>query len=136
MIVAAFLILVIAVLIVVAAVVGGNDRTEVDLGAFVLETTASVVFFLGMATLLLIVLSLAMFRMGAKRAKARREDKKKVSELSSRLDAYKREEERGRPGGTSTSSGSGTSTSTGTSSTSTAPRTPDGPGSSGAPGTP
>lgn len=119
MVVAAFLILVIAVLIVVAAVLGGNDLTQVDLGAFVLEATASVVFFLGMATLLLLVLSLAMFRSGAKRAKARREDKKKVSELSSRLDAYKREEERGHPG---------------TSSTSTAPRTPDGPGSTGAPG--
>lgn len=111
MIVAAFLILVITVLIVVAAVIGGNDLTQVDLGTFVLETKASVVFFLGMATLLLLVLSLAMFRLGAKRAKARRLDKKKVSELSSRLDAYKREEERGTgaPGSPRAPGGSGAS---------------------------
>jgi hypothetical protein len=53
---------------------------------------ATVVFFLGMATLLLFVMSLGMFRSAAKRAAARRADRKKVSELSNKLDAYKRDE--------------------------------------------
>jgi hypothetical protein len=50
------------------------------------------VFFLGMATLLLFVLSLGMFRSAAKRSAARRADRKRVSELSSKLDEYKRDE--------------------------------------------
>ena len=45
-----------------------------------------------MGTLLLFVLSLLMFRSAAKRAAARRADRKRVSELSSKLDEYKREE--------------------------------------------
>jgi hypothetical protein len=90
--VAALIVLIIAVLLVIAALFGGNDQTVVDLGAFNLEASASVVFFLGMATLLLFVLSLGMFRSAAKRAAARRADKKRVSELSTKLDEYKRDE--------------------------------------------
>ena len=92
MFVAALIILIIAVLLTVAALFGGSDPTEVDLGAFNLEANAAVVFFLGMATLLLFVLSLAMFRVATKRAGARRADRRKVSELSTKLDEYKREE--------------------------------------------
>ena len=92
MFVAALIVLIIAVLLVIAALFGGNDTTVVDLGAFNLEASASVVFFLGMATLLLFVLSLGMFRSGAKRAAARRADRKRVSELSTKLDEYKRDE--------------------------------------------
>lgn len=92
MFVAALIVLIIAVLLVIAALFGGNDQTVVDLGAFNLEASASVVFFLGMATLLLFVLSLGMFRSAAKRAAARRADKKRVSELSTKLDEYKRDE--------------------------------------------
>lgn len=92
MFVAALIVLIIAVLMVVAALFGGNDPTVVDLGAFNLEASATVVFFLGMATLLLFVLSLGMFRSGAKRAAARRADRKRVSELSTKLDEYKRDE--------------------------------------------
>ncbi len=92
MFVAALLVLLIAVLLVVAALFGGSDPTTVDLGAFNLEANATVVFFLGMGTLLLFVLSVGMFRSAAKRAAARRADKRKVSELSNKLDAYKREE--------------------------------------------
>ncbi len=92
MFVAALIVLIIAVLLVVAALFGGTDMTVVDLGAFNLEATASVVFFMGMGTLLLFVLSLGMFRSGAKRAAARRADRRKVSELSSKLDEYKRDE--------------------------------------------
>ena len=92
MFVAALLVLLVAVLLVIAALFGGGDATTIDLGAFNLETSAAMVFFLGMATLLLFVLSLGMFRSGAKRAGARRADRKKVSELSTKLDAYKRDE--------------------------------------------
>jgi uncharacterized integral membrane protein len=90
--VAALIVLIIAVLLVIAALFGGNDATVVDLGDFNLEAPASVVFFLGMATLLLFVLSLGMFRSAAKRAAARRADRKRVSELSDKLDQYKRDE--------------------------------------------
>lgn len=92
MFVAALLVLLVAVLLVVAALFGGSDPTTIDLGAFNLEANAAVVFFLGMATLLLFVLSLGMFRSAAKGASNRRADRKKVSELSNKLDAYKRDE--------------------------------------------
>lgn len=92
MFVAALIVLVVAVLLVIAALFGGNDATVIDMGAFDLKGPASLVFFAGMGTLLLFFLSLGMFRSGAKRAAARRADKKRVSELSNKLDAYKREE--------------------------------------------
>ena len=92
MFVAALIVLILAVLLVIAALFGGNDQTTIDLGAFNLVANATVVFFLGMGTLLLIVMSLGMFRSAAKRSSARRADRKKVSELSSKLDEYKRDE--------------------------------------------
>ena len=92
MFVAALIVLLVAVLLVIAALFGGSDSTFIDMGAFEVEGPASLVFFAGMGTLLLFVLSLGMFRSGAKRAAARRADKKKVSELSSKLDAYKRDQ--------------------------------------------
>ena len=90
--VAALLVLLIAVLLVIAALFGGGDATTIDMGAFNLNGPASLVFFAGMGTLLLFVLSLLMFRSAAKRAAARRADRKRVSELSSKLDEYKRDE--------------------------------------------
>ncbi len=92
MFVAAVILLVISVLLVVAALFGGTDAATLDLGAFNLEANVTVMFFLGMVTLLLLVTSLAMFRLGAKRAAARRADRKKVSELSTKLDAFKRDQ--------------------------------------------
>lgn len=92
MFVAALIVLLIAVLLVVAALFGGGDATTIDMGAFNLNGSASLVFFAGMGTLLLFVLSLGMFRTAAKRAKARRADRRKVGELSTKLDAYKREQ--------------------------------------------
>ena len=92
MFVAALIVLIIAVLLVIAALFGGSDPTVIDLGAFNLEASASVVFFLGMGTLLLFVLSLGMFRSATKRAAARRADRKRVGELSTQLDEYKRDE--------------------------------------------
>ena len=92
MLVAAFIVLLVAVLLVIAALFGGGDTTTLDLGSFNLVTNATMVFFLGMATLLLFVLSIGMLRVGARRASARRADRRKVGELSQKLDAYKREE--------------------------------------------
>ncbi len=93
MFVAALIVLLIAVLLVVAALFGGSDPTTIDLGAFNLQANASVVFFLGMGTLLLIVLSLGMFRSAAKRSAARRADRKKVGELNDKLEAYRRDDD-------------------------------------------
>jgi membrane protein implicated in regulation of membrane protease activity len=99
--VAALIVLLIAVLLVIAALFGADVTSTVgstdgvvtiDLGVFDLEMDATAMFFLGMAALLLFFLSLAMFRSAAKRAAARRADRKKVSELSSKLDEYKRDE--------------------------------------------
>jgi uncharacterized integral membrane protein len=90
--VAALIVLIVAVLIVIAALFGGGDSTFIDFGAGKVEMPAMFVFFVGMATLLLIVLSLGMFRSATKRAAARRADRRKVSELSNKLDEYKREE--------------------------------------------
>jgi membrane protein implicated in regulation of membrane protease activity len=99
--VAALIVLLIAVLLVIAALFGADVTSTVgstdgvvtiDLGVFDLEMDATAMFFLGMVALLLFFLSLAMFRSAAKRAAARRADRKKVSELSSKLDEYKRDE--------------------------------------------
>jgi hypothetical protein len=95
--VAALIVLIIAVLIVIAALFGGGDAATLDLGSFNLEANVATIFFLGMGTLLLFVLSIGMFRSGAKRAAARRADRKRVSELSSKLDEYKREEREAGP---------------------------------------
>jgi membrane protein implicated in regulation of membrane protease activity len=90
--VAALIILIVAVLLVLAAVFGGGDATTIDMGSFNVNGSASLVFFAGMGTLLLIVLSLLLFRVAARRAAARRADRRKVGELSDQLDEYKREE--------------------------------------------
>jgi uncharacterized integral membrane protein len=95
--VAALIVMLIAVLLVIAAVFGGSDSTFIDMGAFKVEGPASLVFFGGMATLLLFVLSLGMLRSAAKRSAARRADRKKVSELSDKLDSYKRDEREAGP---------------------------------------
>ena len=97
MFVAALIVLIIAVLLVIAALFGGSDATSIDMGAFEVEGPASLVFFAGMGTLLLFVLSLGMFRSAARRAAARRADRRKVSELSTKLDAYKRDEREAGP---------------------------------------
>lgn len=91
MFVAALIVMLVAILLVIAALFGGSSAATLDLGSFNLETSATMIFFLGMATLLLFVLSLGMLRSGARRASARRADRKKVGELSDRLDAYKRD---------------------------------------------
>lgn len=92
MIIVALLLLIVVALLVVAAVFGGNDMTSIDLGSFNLTISAAGVFFLGAGTLLVLMISLGLFRTAARRASARRADRKKVGELSDKLDAYQREE--------------------------------------------
>ncbi len=89
MIVAALIVLLIAVLAVLAGIFGGSSPATFHLGSFTVKTNATAVFFLGMATLLLLVLGLAMLRAGVRRANARRRDRKKISELSTKLDTYR-----------------------------------------------
>jgi hypothetical protein len=90
--VVALILLIVVVLVVIAALFGGGDPTTIDLGSANLNLSAGQDFFLGMATLLVLVISLGLFRAGARRASARRADRKKVSELSQKLDNYKRDE--------------------------------------------
>jgi hypothetical protein len=90
--VVALLLLIVAALLIIAAVFGGGSSATMDLGSFNLEANVATMFFLGMGTLLLIVLSLMLLRTAARRAAARRADRRKVSELSDKLDEYKREE--------------------------------------------
>jgi hypothetical protein len=90
--VVALILLIVVVLVVIAALFGGGDATTIDLGSANLDLSAGQVFFFGMGTLLVLVVSLGLFRAGARRASARRADRKKVSELSQRLDDYKRDE--------------------------------------------
>jgi uncharacterized integral membrane protein len=90
--VAALILLIVVVLLVIAALFGGNDPTTVDLGAFKVDGPVALFFFAGAVTLLLLVISLAMFRGAARRSAARRADRTKVSELSTKLDEYQREE--------------------------------------------
>lgn len=92
MIVAAVIVLLIAALLVIAALFGGGGSATLDLGSFNLEGTTSIMFFLGMATLLLVVLGLGMLRSGIRRARAHRAERRELGELSTKLDAYKRAE--------------------------------------------
>ena len=98
MFVAALLVLIVAALLIIAALFGGSSDATLDLGSFNLETSAMVIFFLGMGTLLLFVLAPAACSAAApSRAAARRADRKRVSELSNKLDEYKREEREAGP---------------------------------------
>jgi uncharacterized membrane protein YciS (DUF1049 family) len=91
-VVVALVLLIVVVLLVLAAVFGGTDPTTIDFGSFNLNITAAGAFFLGAGTLLALVVSLGLMRTAARRARARRADRKRVSELSQKLDEYKRDE--------------------------------------------
>lgn len=81
MVVAGLIILLACVLLVIAMIYGGGDSARVDLGAFDLDATSAVVFFLGMATLLLVVLGLGLVKGGLRRSKQHRQDRRKAAEL-------------------------------------------------------
>lgn len=91
MLVAALLLLLVAVSLLVAGILGGSETVTLDIGVGNFEVTATVVFVLGMVTLLLFGLSLSFFRQAGRRAAARRRDRKRVSELSEKLEQIERE---------------------------------------------
>ena len=91
MLVAALLLLIVAVLLVVIGVLGGGDSVDLDVLVGSFQVSATVVFFLGMVTLLCFVVSLMLFRSAGRRAAARRRDRKKVSELSEKLEEFERD---------------------------------------------
>lgn len=91
MLIAALLLLLVALVLAVVGILGGGDAATLDMGPIDLETNATVVFLLGMVTLLMFVASLVMFRSAGRRAAARRRDRKKVSELSEKLELLERE---------------------------------------------
>ncbi len=92
MFVAAIILLLVSVLLIVAAIFGGGADATLDLGSFELNWNTTGIFFLGMFTLLLLVLSLGMFRTAVRRGNARRAERKQMGELSEKLDAYQRHE--------------------------------------------
>jgi hypothetical protein len=97
MFVAALVILVIALVLMAVALFTGSDTVTLGSGLIEFKTTGAGAFLLGMFTLLLIVVALGFFRAGTRRAAKRRADRRKVSELSDQLDAYKREERESTP---------------------------------------
>lgn len=92
MFVAALIVLLIALLLLLSAVFGGGADASLNMGLFQIDANAAVVFFLGMVTLLLFVVSLEMFRRATRRAGKRRAERRQMGELSEKLDAYRRED--------------------------------------------
>lgn len=93
MLFAALLSLLIAALLLVIGVFSGPDATTLELGPVNVETNSTVVFFLGMVTLLFLVLAVMLFGSAGRRAAARRRDRRKVSELSQKLEQFQRDEQ-------------------------------------------
>ena len=90
MFVAALIVLIIAVLLVIAALFGGGDTTAIDMGAFEVEGPASLVFFAGMATLLLFVLSpghVPQRRQASRGPTGRPEEGRRAEQQAGRLQA-------------------------------------------------
>ena len=119
MFVLALIFLLLAILLLFAGLFGGGGAAHLDLGSFSLDTNAAVVFFLGMATLLLFVLSLVMLRAAGRRARERRRDRKKVGELSEKLEEYKQRTSTHDPEGSGRHSGAGAPATTATGTTAT-----------------
>jgi hypothetical protein len=91
MVVAGLVLVIIAVLLFLAGLFGGSGQTvTLDLGAFNLELPPAALFLLGIAAMLILAIGLGAMRLGARRAKAHRQDRKKVDELSRKLEAEKR----------------------------------------------
>lgn len=88
MLAAALILLLAAAILLIIGLFGGGGEATLDLGPFNLETSPTVVFFLGMLTLLLFVAALMLFRSAGRRANERRKERKQFSELSEKLDKY------------------------------------------------
>ncbi|MEP6815265.1 MAG: hypothetical protein ABI873_06935 [Marmoricola sp.] len=92
MVVAGIVLVIIAVLLFLAGLFGGGgQKVKLDLGVFNLDLPPAALFLLGIIAMLILFIGLGTMRLGARRAKAHRRDRKKVDELSRQLDAAKHE---------------------------------------------
>ncbi|MDQ6641360.1 MAG: hypothetical protein M3Y66_02575 [Actinomycetota bacterium] len=92
MIVAGIVLVIIAVLLFLAGLFGGGSSTvTLDLGVFKLNMPPAALFLLGIAAMLILLIGLGTMRLGARRARVHRQDRKKVDELSRKLEAAKQE---------------------------------------------
>lgn len=94
MLVAGLVLVVLAALIVVLALFGGTGQTVTyDLGVLGnVNLGPASLFLLGVAATLLLFVGLLAIRIGARRARAHRRDRKKVNELSRELDQVKKDD--------------------------------------------
>lgn len=88
MVVAGIVLVIIAVLLFLAGLFGGSGETvRLDLGVFNLDMPPAALFLLGIVAMLILFIGLGAMRLGARRARSHRKDRKKVDELSRKLDA-------------------------------------------------
>jgi uncharacterized membrane protein len=104
MLVAGLVLVILAALLVVLGLFGGTGQTVTfDLGVLgTWNLGPATLFLLGVVATLLLFVGLLAIRIGARRARAHRRDRKKVDELSRKLDQVKREEHAGPTTGTTT----------------------------------
>ncbi|RLV48283.1 hypothetical protein D9V37_19765 [Nocardioides mangrovicus] len=86
MVVIGLVIILIALVLGVAGVLGGTDTVRLDLGVGHVTMSASAVFLLGALALLLLVIGLGTMRVGFRRAREHRQDRRRVNRLSRELD--------------------------------------------------
>jgi uncharacterized membrane protein len=87
MLVLGLILILVAAAVIVTAVAGGtSETTNFSAGGVHISMNSMTVFFVGAATLLVIMLGLAMVRSGAARANRRRKDTKKLKKLSAKVD--------------------------------------------------
>lgn len=95
MLVLGVILVLIAVLLVLGAVVGGaDDPAAFSLGSLHMSgLNVTTVFLLGALSLLLLVAGVALLRMSARRATARRRQAKETARMSARLHEYEAKQE-------------------------------------------
>lgn len=85
------ILVVVAILLFVAGILGGSgDTVTLDLGLFNVNMSATVVFVLGAVAMLALFVGFSLIRHGARRAKAKRQERGKVEDLSRQLDAARK----------------------------------------------
>jgi uncharacterized membrane protein len=94
MLVAGLVLVILAALLVVLGLFGGTGQTVTfDLGVLgTWNLGPASLFLLGVVATLLLFIGLLAIRIGARRARAHRRDRRKVNELSRKLDQVKRDE--------------------------------------------
>jgi len=93
MLVLGLILVALAVLALVAAFLGDSgERITFDLGSVGLDMTPAVVFLLGAASVLTLVIGLGLIRSGVRGAQRRRKKSKELTRLSEKLDAKERDE--------------------------------------------